>query len=699
MTRAHRSTSFVLAALGALALAAAPACKTTPPRTAEQAAADPLVILGRLEQERAAATSIAKYLDAVAFPDAAVRAKAALVLARLEHTATEPLLEKALADGDASVRAAAAFGLGQLDLALDPKFSAHQLVRNAAEKRLIAALSTERDVEARRAIVRALGRVADGAGLDALVSLAGGKDPLRADALLALGVSGARRKASHTNDAALLTAVSSALVDGDDAARTAAAYAAFRQKLKLPVDAVKAGLSSADAQTRIFLVRAAGSQDDAVGNLVVGRGLKDKDWRVVSEALKASGTRAQLLADVSAVVDDAAARLARGESGSLGHVVREGCTALAASGAGPAQVKATLQKALVTLVPTGKHAAAACACAVALDVVDPAGKAVERCDVDADQSEIDRWRVAAIAMSRVSSSEKVAALAPFLKRDDTKTRMAAAGALADDGGPDAARAAAERLVDELDFGVASTLLSLFADNEDNRAALTDSVLYKLAERFREGSSFEQVEPLVTVIDIALSRDTPTARTIVTELSSHPEPRVRDAAKRVLPGDRDPGPRASVLAAPPASTLPLHAVLKTSRGDVRIQFDREHAASTVANFAALARARFYDGTPFHRVIADFVAQGGDKRGDGAGGPGYTIACENSDEPFTRGAVGIATAGKDTGGSQFFFTHSFQPHLDGRYTLFARVVDGQDVVDALQPDDVLLSVDFLGAAPPR
>ena len=101
----------------------------------------------------------------------------------------------------------------------------------------------------------------------------------------------------------------------------------------------------------------------------------------------------------------------------------------------------------------------------------------------------------------------------------------------------------------------------------------------------------------------------------------------------------------------------------------------------------------------RVIADFVTQGGDPRGDGSGGPGYTIADEPSDFSFVRGTVGIAHAGKDTGGSQFFLTHSDQPHLDGRYTVLGTVIDGLPAMDALQPDDVLLSVEVATALRPR
>src|SRR5205814_1066559 len=95
----------------------------------------------------------------------------------------------------------------------------------------------------------------------------------------------------------------------------------------------------------------------------------------------------------------------------------------------------------------------------------------------------------------------------------------------------------------------------------------------------------------------------------------------------------------------------------------------------------------DGLPFHRVVPDFVAQGGDPRGDGWGGPGHTLRCELSPLRYARGAVGMALSGKDTGGSQFFVVHSAQPHLEGKYTVFGRVVEGMEVVDALLPGDLI------------
>ncbi len=134
----------------------------------------------------------------------------------------------------------------------------------------------------------------------------------------------------------------------------------------------------------------------------------------------------------------------------------------------------------------------------------------------------------------------------------------------------------------------------------------------------------------------------------------------------------------------------HAYIETDRGVVEIELAVLDAPLTVANFVALARKGFYDGLPFHRVVPDFVVQGGDPRGDGEGGPGYSMRDEINQRPYLRGTVGMALDWADTGGSQFFITHSPQPHLDGRYTVFGHVVTGMDVVDRLRPWDVVRRV---------
>ncbi|CAM2067758.1 Peptidylprolyl isomerase [Sulfidibacter corallicola] len=130
------------------------------------------------------------------------------------------------------------------------------------------------------------------------------------------------------------------------------------------------------------------------------------------------------------------------------------------------------------------------------------------------------------------------------------------------------------------------------------------------------------------------------------------------------------------------------VLTTSKGEVRIRLFGKDAPITCANMVYLSERDYFANMPFHRVVPNFVVQGGDSRGDGSGGPGHTIPCEVNRHPYVRGTVGMALAGKDTGGSQFFICHSDQPHLNGGYTVFGKVTQGMDVVDRLEEGDLIL-----------
>ena len=134
----------------------------------------------------------------------------------------------------------------------------------------------------------------------------------------------------------------------------------------------------------------------------------------------------------------------------------------------------------------------------------------------------------------------------------------------------------------------------------------------------------------------------------------------------------------------------HAYIEINGGVIEIELAVLDAPQTVANFISLARGGFFNQMAIHRVVPDFVVQAGDKRGDGEGGPGYTIRDEINMRPYLRGTVGMALDWEDTGGSQFFITHSPQPHLDGRYTVFGHVVAGMEIVDRLMPWDVIQRV---------
>jgi cyclophilin family peptidyl-prolyl cis-trans isomerase len=133
-----------------------------------------------------------------------------------------------------------------------------------------------------------------------------------------------------------------------------------------------------------------------------------------------------------------------------------------------------------------------------------------------------------------------------------------------------------------------------------------------------------------------------------------------------------------------------ASIETERGTIQIELAMFDAPQTVDNFVTLARKGFFDNVVIHRVVPDFVVQAGDPRADGSGGPGYTIRDELNERPYLRGTVGMALDWADTGGSQFFITHSPQPHLEAKYTVFGRVISGMDVVDRIEQGDVIRRV---------
>ena len=138
----------------------------------------------------------------------------------------------------------------------------------------------------------------------------------------------------------------------------------------------------------------------------------------------------------------------------------------------------------------------------------------------------------------------------------------------------------------------------------------------------------------------------------------------------------------------------YAIISTEKGDMKAELYEKETPVTVENFVNLAGKRFYDGLTFHRVIPDFVIQGGCPRGDGTGGPGYTIPCETSAgrQNHDRGVLSMAHRGKDTGGSQFFICMNREntQHLDGVHTCFGRVIEGVDVIDDIRPGDLILSI---------
>ena len=133
-----------------------------------------------------------------------------------------------------------------------------------------------------------------------------------------------------------------------------------------------------------------------------------------------------------------------------------------------------------------------------------------------------------------------------------------------------------------------------------------------------------------------------------------------------------------------------AIIETDKGNIVIELFDKDAPNTVENFESLIKKGFYDGLNFHRVISDFMIQGGCPNGRGTGGPGYTIKCEINPQKHVRGALSMAHAGRDTGGSQFFICHNAFPHLDGVHTVFGKVLEGIEIVDSIEQGDKMNKV---------
>ena len=147
-------------------------------------------------------------------------------------------------------------------------------------------------------------------------------------------------------------------------------------------------------------------------------------------------------------------------------------------------------------------------------------------------------------------------------------------------------------------------------------------------------------------------------------------------------------------APPPMTIDTNkqytATIETEKGNLVLELFASDVPVTVNNFVFLAREGFYNGTTFHRVIADFMAQGGDPSGTGAGTPGYSFADEFSSHTHVKGALSMANAGVNTNGSQFFITYEPQPHLDGKHSVFGQLTEGMDVLKNIKQGDAIIRI---------
>jgi len=172
-------------------------------------------------------------------------------------------------------------------------------------------------------------------------------------------------------------------------------------------------------------------------------------------------------------------------------------------------------------------------------------------------------------------------------------------------------------------------------------------------------------------------------------ASKPEDSSGEAPKPVT--DSEEAPKPKTYSAPPPMTIDtsrsLTAVIETEKGNLVLELFAKDVPVTVNNFVSLARDGFYDGVTFHRVIPDFMAQGGDPTGTGAGGPGYRFEDEFSEHGHIEGTLSMANAGPNTNGSQFFITYAPTPWLDGKHSVFGQLTEGMDVLKSLKNGNVI------------
>ncbi|HYO45838.1 MAG TPA: peptidylprolyl isomerase [Gemmatimonadota bacterium] len=616
--------------------------------------------------------------------DPVVRARAAFALGSVQDTAAVLALVEALGDPDARVRADAAFALGQT-------------ADSTSEAALLAAVDRETDPAARAELLDALGKTGGSVSLAALAGRTAEGDE-RAVLALALGRYGlrgihdsqaTRRLAGFVTDADPLVGADAAwyFARADTTAWTFAV-----PDLRRALDGLDPR-SDGDAETAIHLLAALGRLDDREDTGRFLQWLDDAaDWRVRVNAARALAglTRDSIvMAELMQALDDP--RL---------HVAVEAARALSADDSLDSGVETEIGKrvmtrprpwqvsvALLPAIAKAGHSRLVLLWLLWLDGNPPRDVTAYSAGLralgwgDGREAYLVLQHAATRPVPQISAAA-LEALAQWWSR----------GVRTEELTPERYFAVFERALRSRDVAAVATVAPVLADSllrPLGSVTLLEDVYGSLAAPADLEAMVAVLEALgkagdraaQPLLEGALQSATPAVRreaaSALEELTGEAVAASAGAAELIRPVDweflRDRGARPVLR-------------LDTTRGAIELELDVESAPQTVETVLRLAEDGRYDGVEFHRVVPNFVIQGGDVgRGDGWGGPGFAIHSELTRISFDRGTVGMASAGKDTEGSQYFVTHSMQPHLDGRYTAFGRVVNGMDVVDAILVGD--------------
>jgi cyclophilin family peptidyl-prolyl cis-trans isomerase/HEAT repeat protein len=621
--------------------------------------------------------------------EARVRRRAALAIGRVGLAeGIQPLLPVLASDAEPEVRQMAAFALG--------------LIGDARAKDALVTALAELSPLVQGSAAEALGLLGDPASADAigkmvaqvvqsgaLAQAPGDDDDGRRDtpsAAARLGIFALVRLKAYAQ-------LASAVLDTSGQPRASwwpVAFALQRLEDKRALPALLTLAKDGNPYTRAFAVKGLGALKDASALPTLTPLLTSGDRNVLVETVRALGKigdPASAPALQKLLHDQSTDPIVRLETvGAMGgiHVV---------AGAVPPGVVDDLLDRLTDASPPMRASALR-----ALASIDPDNFVIVLSGLDPDP----HWSVRASMATLLGTLPPDVALprlTAMLADQDQRVIPAVLGALTRQRAPDAATALTERL--KADDPVVRTaaanglgelrpadapaaLVEAFRFGQRDTTYIARAAALSALSKYGAAIALPELKNALTDKDWALRVR---AATLMRELDAQAAEQA-DAAIRPAPTTVAPDLYSAPNLTNPNVSLQLY--IDTDRGTIQIELAMLDAPITVDNFITLARKGYFNGLSIHRVVPDFVVQDGDPRGDGEGGPGYTIRDELNERPYLRGTVGMALDWKDTGGSQFFITHSPQPHLDAKYTVFGRVVAGMDVVDKIQQWDVIRRV---------
>lgn len=623
-----------------------------------------------------------------------VQLRALRALARIQDPSTLEVILASLAASEPQVREEAAFAAGQLGLSWEPLA---EEVKARLTDALRAAEAAEADAGVRRTLLESLSKVNTPEAVQRLIERLGdSREGVAGRAALALGVVG-RRGASLAE--VPLERVGVLLApDQTEETRYAATYLLVYLKRPAALELLRQCAADPSPEVRAICAKGfaeVGGQDDAP---VLGKLLGDPVPRVAAEAAR-SLAKLSLKCEGPCATLEALRGLKRQAGAVAAGASAEGHAILALAQTGlPASGRPVLEELRRALreAPRGASAGALddvawldCRLAAAMDRQAGAIAEVLRCGGD----RVSEPRRVALGLREVAQGQTPAGqggakdAVNWLRHPDARVRLTALEWVAARPGSEALEAVRALIAgdDPVVAGAAAATAGTMKATE----ALPE--VRALAVRVPQEPDL--AEPVAGALVALEGKE---AEPLLRTWLGHPHSNVRRVAAEFLTKLTGQPVRSSRVEMPadtfrpPVAPAGAKLTFRTKKGDITVALDTEQAPLTSGNLYALARKGYFRNVTFHRVVPDFVAQGGDPRGDGEGGPGYSIRCELTHRPYLRGTMGMALAGKDTGGSQFFFTHTPQPHLDGRYTVFGDVTAGMDVVDALLEGDVILDV---------